>query len=54
MRYAASYVVSCFDAAILMATSSHSLEFWNDQSLEVLRTRMKDNVLLLESIALSS
>ena len=54
MRYAASYVVPCFDAAILMATSSHSLEFWNDRSLEVLGTRTKDNVLLLESITLSS
>ena len=47
-------MVLCFDAAILMATSSHSLEFWNDRSLEVLGTRTKDDLLLLESIALSS
>ena len=54
MQYAALQVVSCFDAAILTATSSHYLEFWNDQLLEVLGTRTKDNVLLLESITLSS
>ena len=53
MRYADSLVPPCFDPAILMAMSSHSLEFWNDQLLEVLGTRMKDNVLLLESITLS-
>jgi 5-keto 4-deoxyuronate isomerase len=35
---------SVFWSCNLMATSCHSLEFWNDQSLEVLGTRTEDDM----------
>ena len=45
---------SLFWSYNLMATSSHSLKIWNGRLLEVLGTRMKDNVLFAESITFSS
>jgi hypothetical protein len=44
---------SVFVLATLMATSSHSFEFWKDRLLELLGTQTYDTLLLAESIILS-